>query len=113
MNERLAAAVRTERNSALLFVLLAVIALFVAVAGVYGVVAYSVSQKTREIGIRIALGARHRQVVGHIVRDLVSPLTIGIATGWPLQAAPLMPLRASCSRSNLLMRSLTPRPSWL
>lgn len=81
MDERLAAAVRAERNSALLFALLAGIALFVAVAGVYGVVAYSVAQKTREIGIRIALGARRRQVVGHIVRQLVWPLTLGIATG--------------------------------
>jgi putative ABC transport system permease protein len=81
MDERLAAAVRTERESALLFGLLAAIALLVAIAGVYGVVAYSVSQRTREMGIRIALGARHRQVVGHIVRESAWPVAIGIAIG--------------------------------
>ena len=81
MDERLAAAVRTERDSAVLFGLLAAIALLVAVAGVYGVVAYSVSQRTREMGIRIALGASHRQVVGEIVRESVWPLAIGIAMG--------------------------------
>jgi putative ABC transport system permease protein len=81
MDERLAAAVRTERESALLFGLLAAIALLVAIAGVYGVVAYSVSQRTREMGIRIALGARHRQVVNHIVRESAWPVAIGIAIG--------------------------------
>jgi predicted permease len=81
MDERLEAAVRTERDSAILFGLLAAIALLVAVAGVYGVVAYSVSQRTREMGIRIALGARHRQVVGHIVRESAWPVAIGIAMG--------------------------------
>jgi predicted permease len=81
MDERLAAAVRTERDSAALFALLAAIALLVAVAGVYGVVAYSVSQRTREIGIRIALGATHRQVVGDIVQESAWPVAIGIAMG--------------------------------
>jgi predicted permease len=81
MDERLAAAVRTERDSALLFGVLAAIALLVAVAGVYGVVAYSVSQRTREMGIRIALGATHRQVVSQIVRESTWPVTIGIAIG--------------------------------
>jgi ABC-type antimicrobial peptide transport system permease subunit len=49
--------------------------------GVYGVVAYSVSQRTREIGIRIALGATHRQVVGDIVQESAWPVAIGIAMG--------------------------------
>jgi predicted permease len=81
MNERVAASVRTERNSALLFGLLAGIALVVAVTGVYGVVAYSVVQRTREIGLRIALGARHWQVVGDVVRASAWPVAVGIAIG--------------------------------
>ena len=81
MNERVAASVRTERDSALLFGLLAGIALVVAVAGVYGVVAYSVVQRTREIGVRIALGAGHRQVVGDVVRASAWPVAVGIAIG--------------------------------
>jgi predicted permease len=81
MDERVAAVVRTERDSALLFGLLAAIALVVAMAGVYGVVAYSVSQRTREIGIRTALGASHRQVVTGIVRDSAWPVVFGIGIG--------------------------------
>jgi ABC-type antimicrobial peptide transport system permease subunit len=81
MDERLAAAVRTERDSATLFGLLASIGLLVAVAGVYGVVAYSVSQRIREIGIRIALGATERQVIGDIVQESAWPVAIGIGMG--------------------------------
>jgi predicted permease len=81
MHERVAAAVRTERDSALLFGLLAAIAVLVAIAGVYGVVAYSVSRRTREMGIRIALGARHGQVIGEIVRESAWPVMAGIAIG--------------------------------
>jgi predicted permease len=81
MDERLAAAVRTERDSAALFGLLAAIGLLVAAAGVYGVVAYSVSQRTREIGIRLALGATRRRVVGDIVQESAWPVAIGIGMG--------------------------------
>lgn len=81
MDERLAAAVRTERDSAMLFGLLASIALLTALAGVYGVVAYSVSQRTRELGIRIALGATHRRIVHEVVRESAWPVAIGIAMG--------------------------------
>jgi putative ABC transport system permease protein len=81
MNERLAAAVRSERDSAVLFGLLAAIALLTAIAGVYGVVTYSVSQRTREMGVRIALGATSRQIVREVVRESAWPVAIGIATG--------------------------------
>jgi predicted permease len=81
MNERLTASIRTERDSALLFCLLAVVALLVAVTGVYGVVAYSVVQRTREIGIRLALGAGHGRVVGAVVQASVWPVAVGIAIG--------------------------------
>jgi predicted permease len=81
MNERLIASIRTERDSALLFGLLAGIAILVALTGVYGVVAYSVVQRTRETGVRIALGARHWQVVGGVVRASAWPVATGIAIG--------------------------------
>ena len=81
MDDRFAAAVRAERDSALLFGLLGAIALLTAVAGVYGVVAYSVSQRTREMGVRIALGATPGQVVREVVRESVWPVAIGIAMG--------------------------------
>jgi putative ABC transport system permease protein len=81
MRERLAGAVRRERDSAMLFGLLASIALVVALAGVYGVAAYSVSMRTREMGIRIALGATSRRIVGGILRESATPLAAGIVAG--------------------------------
>jgi putative ABC transport system permease protein len=56
-------------------------ALLLGVAGIYGVIAYSVSQRTREIGIRIALGAQHSEVTGMFVRHGALLSTIGIACG--------------------------------
>jgi ABC-type antimicrobial peptide transport system permease subunit len=81
MNERLAASVRAERDSALLFGVLAALALLVAVAGIYGVVAYSVAQRTREIGIRIALGAARARVISNIVLEAARPVAAGIVIG--------------------------------
>jgi len=58
-----------------------VVALLLASVGLYGVVAYTVSQRTREIGIRIALGAASDQVVSMILRQGFKPALGGIALG--------------------------------
>jgi predicted permease len=57
------------------------IALFVAGVGVYGVVFYTVAQRTREIGVRVALGARRTQVVGPMVRQIGLLAALGLAIG--------------------------------
>jgi len=59
----------------------ALVAFILAVVGVYGVVAYSVARRTREIGVRLALGARQRQVVGLMVREGARPAVVGVAVG--------------------------------
>jgi putative ABC transport system permease protein len=57
------------------------IAVLLAAIGIYGVIAYSVTQRTREIGIRIALGARPGQMLGMILRQSFALVLIGVAVG--------------------------------
>jgi ABC-type antimicrobial peptide transport system permease subunit len=56
-------------------------ALLLGVVGIYGVISYSVSQRTREIGIRMALGARQRELTGMFVRHGLLLAMIGLAFG--------------------------------
>ncbi|MBV9269256.1 MAG: FtsX-like permease family protein [Acidobacteriaceae bacterium] len=57
------------------------LALVLATIGIYGVTAYSVAQRTNEIGIRLALGAVPRQVLAMVLRDASRIAVIGVATG--------------------------------
>ena len=57
------------------------IALLLACLGVYGLLAYSVAQRTGEIGIRLALGARASQIGLHVLRNGMRPVILGVALG--------------------------------
>jgi ABC-type antimicrobial peptide transport system permease subunit len=57
------------------------IALLLAAIGIYGAVAYTVEQRTGEIGVRIALGAQTRDVLGMVVNQGMKPVVIGLAIG--------------------------------
>lgn len=59
----------------------AIAAVIMAVVGIYGVIAYSVMQRTHEIGVRMALGARHGQIAGMVVRQGMQIALSGIAAG--------------------------------
>ncbi len=59
----------------------ALIGLLLASIGVYGVLAYYVSQRTREIGVRAALGATRRQLAGLVVRQSMLPIVAGVVLG--------------------------------
>jgi ABC-type antimicrobial peptide transport system permease subunit len=62
-------------------------ALLLGIVGIYGVISYSVTQRTREIGIRIALGAQREQLVAKFVRQGFVLALIGTAAGLALAAA--------------------------
>lgn len=65
----------------------AVIALVLAAAGLYGVLAYLVTQRSREIGIRIALGAQRRQMLRVMLLDGIRPALLGLVLGLGASAA--------------------------
>jgi predicted permease len=73
-----------ERAVASLAGLFGVVALVLAAIGLYGVTAYSVAQRTNEIGIRMALGADRRKVVGIVLHGAFRRVLVGLALGLPL-----------------------------
>src|SRR5207248_9678209 len=81
MNQNLARVLVTERFSAILMSVLAAAGLLLAALGLYGVMAYSVSQRTAEIGVRVALGAERIHVVQLILTQGAKLTLLGVAIG--------------------------------
>jgi len=77
----------TERMIAALSIVFGVLATILAIIGLYGVMAYMVSRRAREIGIRMALGAQSNSVVWMILREVLRLVAIGVATGLPAALA--------------------------
>jgi predicted permease len=83
MDEHLRSALFLPRLAGTLFGVFGCIGLMLAATGLYGVMSYSVSRRTREIGIRIALGAQRRAVEGLILRQGMALTAIALALGMP------------------------------
>jgi predicted permease len=81
MPQYLADTVGTPRLSALLLAIFGTLALLLAAVGIYGVISFSVARRTREIGVRIALGADRRDVICMVVGQAVTLAAIGVAAG--------------------------------
>jgi putative ABC transport system permease protein len=81
MDQHLAQVRWSSRVLAVLFAIFATVALVLAVVGLYAVTAYSVTQRTREMGMRMALGAQPEQIWWLILRRSLLQLAVGTALG--------------------------------
>jgi putative ABC transport system permease protein len=81
MDDLIQTSMARERMSLLVLVVFAGVALILASVGLYGVVAHGVTERTHEIGVRMALGAESRHVLGLVVRQGLSAAAVGAAIG--------------------------------
>lgn len=81
MDQIVTDSIADRRFSMLLLGIFAALALLLAAVGIYGVISYTVAQRTREIGIRIALGAGQADVLKEVAAQSMAPVILGLAIG--------------------------------
>jgi len=81
VNEVIASTTAPRRFNTLLLAIFAAVAMALTAVGVYSVISYSVTQRTQEVGVRIALGARPRDVIRLILKQGLTLTLIGVAAG--------------------------------
>ena len=103
-----------QRAVASLAGLFGIVALVLAAIGLYGVTAYTVAQRTNEIGIRMALGAARGNVVGMVLQGAFRRVLVGLALGLPLAigAGYLLSAQLYGCGSGIRWRSVSARSRW-
>jgi putative ABC transport system permease protein len=86
LDEIVTTSLATRRMTMWLLTMFAGLALVLALAGVYGVLAYTIARRTPEIGVRLALGAEHRNVLRSVVAHGMRPVVVGAAIGLAVAA---------------------------
>jgi putative ABC transport system permease protein len=94
MDDVVEGSISQRRFQTNLVILFAIAAILLAGLGVYGVLSYAVTQRTTEIGIRLALGADGRAVLRMVLRQALGSVALGLAVGVPLALATVSALRS-------------------
>ncbi len=87
LDEQVARSITNQRLVAQLSTFFGVLAVFLSCIGIYGLMSYVVSMRTREIGVRMALGAARSDVRWLVMREIVVLVGVGIAIGIPVALA--------------------------
>ena len=105
MEQWLSGSLARRRFAMLALGLFSGLAMLLAAVGIYGVMSYTTAQRTREIGVRVALGAQQRDVLSLIIRKGVNLALLGAAIG-------LMGCLAANRLVSSLLYGVTPRDPW-
>jgi predicted permease len=100
--------IATQRLIGLLSAFFAILAVFLAAIGVYGLISYSVARRTSEIGIRLALGADARALLWLVLRESLVLLAAGLAIGLPIALTTAHGLATFLKRELFQVNSVDP-----